>query len=136
MREIKFRARKKDSGELLGYFDLYNLTELTFEGIKYNIGNIVFEQFTELKDKNGKEIYEGDIVNHGDEMIDEVVFGNYIIHNCEGMYDYSTPCFCIKFSDSSGYACLDGELEVIGNIYENPELLKPSARLKGDKEWK
>jgi len=60
----------------------------------------ILMQFTGLKDKNGKEIYEGDILKHNQ--------GNYAIEFIAGAFSYDE----------------NNELEVIGNIYENPDLLK------------
>ena len=86
----------------------------------------VLMQYTGLKDKNGFEIYEGDIllvVEDGDvensikhEVQFNPVCGGYIIdtpNNCDG--DMTT----IPWAEESCYF----EYEVIGNIYENPELL-------------
>lgn len=71
--------------------------------------NIELLQFTGLLDKNGKEIYEGDICKNGG--------GKTIIE-----WDNEVAGF--DFTNSEG-AVLSGDLfEVIGNVYENPELLK------------
>lgn len=83
-------------------------------------------QFTGLLDRNGKEIYEGDIIKYhyfyfadGSEIEKEYV--------CSVKYDDSFANF--DAMDKEGFAhflgnASDDGIEVIGNIYENPELLK------------
>ena len=116
MREIKFRAWDKIHKEMSTWSSLYDNPNLWEYILSHNeqfenwIGDIVLMQFTGLTDKNGKEIYEGDIIlfnNFGD-TLDKVV--------------YSPGCF----HTSGGGYLLDEirEIEVIGNIYENPELLE------------
>lgn len=77
-------------------------------------------QFTGLKDKNGKEIFEGDVLRayrRRTEMIFEV------------FWDVAWCGFKIKYPTMDWNAALgfDAPYEVIGNIYENPDLLTPTA---------
>jgi uncharacterized phage protein (TIGR01671 family) len=77
-----------------------------------------FMQYTGLRDKNGKEIYEGEILNmtyHGSVSI--------VKPEIKGVVGFEKGCFIDK---ESGFALgkIGRSLEVIGNIYENPELLE------------
>lgn len=107
MREIKFRVWWEDRKMFYGDLDLNNL-------IPKN-KNEIYElmQFTGLKDKKGEEIYEGDIMYVAGT-------GNVEIRFIYGCFGYTDNCnFYALFDDAEG----DVE-EVIGNIYENPELLE------------
>lgn len=73
-------------------------------------------QFTNLKDKNGKEIYEGDIVKHYDGQILQVIWNNE-------RWGYWTLMQLDKANEWRWYHEAS-DIEIIGNIYENPELLK------------
>ena len=84
----------------------------------YYKGSKAYElmQYTGLKDKNGKEIYEGDIVQG--RIKDEGIDVKGIVVYCECGY------YFIKDKDDEVEICIISDLEVIGNIYENPELLE------------
>ena len=80
-------------------------------------------QYTGLKDKNGKEIFEGDIVATDLERPYLIVekHRSYFLYNCndgdDDYYDFMLPLR--SYQDSQDYFA-----EIIGNIYENPELFK------------
>lgn len=104
MREIKFRAWDKEQKKMLD--DVSTWTD-DFTGML-----IALMQYTGLKDKNGKEIYEGDIVKYKNDKPDKVIFENGGFMTSR--FYHRTP---------NNWKILLDELEVIGNIYENPELL-------------
>lgn len=115
MREIKFRLFRKDRG-MRGPFDLEEFSydqDGEFGEGDYSIGeNGILMQFTGLKDKNGKEIYEGDVLdNYGGKY-------NSIVEWNAGEDDE-----CRNYIAGFWLNYEPGDLEVIGNIYENPELI-------------
>lgn len=97
-------------------------------GIKYaqEVSGIVFMQFTGLRDIKGVEIFEGDIV-----LGERQVTPRKIIY-CEGMWMRTkvtkAPLPSAKRYPLSGQAVVFDRLSVIGNIYENPELLKDGTQ--------
>jgi uncharacterized phage protein (TIGR01671 family) len=119
MREFKFRVWEYDAKEFL-YLD--PLRGGLFDSRWFiDDEQSVVMQYTGLKDKNGNEIYEGDLVKlHGnDKLIVPVIFGWG--DDNEGYSDSYGWCFGSRVVGDS--ASLDGRTEVIGNIYENPDLL-------------
>ena len=74
----------------------------------------IVEQFTGLKDKNGKEIYEGDVV-------EAIRYDGLVVTGVVGFRDCS---FVISTGYQTIYTWMDYQIEIIGNIHENPELLE------------
>jgi len=112
MRDIQFRAWDKVKKTM--YY--MNDVELhTIELWELNHGQIFdFMQYTGRKDKNGKEIYEGDVVRYAIEG--HIQKTPYAIKDMIEWFE--------KMYDTDSYYRWDiGSIEVIGNIYENPELL-------------
>lgn len=116
MREIKFRAWCPD-GNRMEYQD--RKTPLWIGDILTD-SHYIPMQYTGRKDKNGKEIYEGDIVR---EEGNDLLFGPVIFSDEEVCFGYVNKC---KAYNDPNYNEFNGHLftvEVIGNIYENPNLL-------------
>ncbi|WP_270280882.1 YopX family protein [Enterococcus faecalis] len=85
----------------------------------YHVRNLVLMQSTGLKDKNGVEIFEGDLVEH-----DDNINGTWeTFEACEIVYDVDYAQFCFK-NDASNFLSYYRNLCIIGNIHENPELLE------------
>jgi uncharacterized phage protein (TIGR01671 family) len=117
MREIKFMAWDKENKTML---DMDTLAEdwgfCIFYQHEVDHG-LEMMQYIGLEDINGKEIYEGDIV----EVKDPYPTG---VRMFTGVVMFDNGSFMIKSSVGEHYRWLDYEVEVIGNVYENPELLE------------
>ena len=128
-REIKFRAWDKGkksmtmlgaSGEDILYFEGENIYwTRNHDGDGYIVGGFELMQFTGLKDKNGKEIYEGDLVRYQWGIAEKVT--------SIGKVEYLVDGFTLEPRRYPIYLKDAFEKEVVGNIYENPELLKVMA---------
>lgn len=95
-------------------------------------------QCTGLKDKNGREICDGDILKFK-LLEDFAAFGTnekYVEIIAPVIYEYGG--FFIEQSENSIFLgqLPMSEIEVVGNIYENPELLEVTNKIKENKEWK
>lgn len=127
-REIKFRGQRASDnkwiyGDLLQPTELCNIYEISdydsIDGTRYDVIEDTIGQFTGLHDNNGKEIYEGDIlrIDNNVRAINAQVeysetFAQYIITNTGDIVDEGEPL-----------GDYEEDIEVIGNIYDNPELL-------------
>ena len=112
MREIKFRAYQPEAKGDLKWWSWQELRESDLNTIFRHPEKYHLMQYTGLKDKNGVEIYEGDIVQNelGEVFLVEYLRFGYVLKQtgepwCKFPYEYD-------------------EYEVIGNIYDNPDLLE------------
>lgn len=143
MREILFRGKRLDNGEWVtgdlrhgGYYlndpDVYIVVLFAGTVINYPVDPATVGQYTGLKDKHGKRIFEGDMLKPFDDEIDKMVVefhhgsfllclygergymgeggwveeGNYGVFECESLSSYGD------------------DVEIIGTIHDNPELLE------------
>lgn len=130
MRTIKFRGKKQNGewvyGSLLSFNGVndsiyYQVKKGREERIEYAyVHPRTVGQFTGLIDKNGKEIYEGDVVSF---VIDEHHFYGIIKWgSCRACFFIGYPTHSIRLPLCGSFE-LKETLEVIGNIHDNPELL-------------
>lgn len=167
MREILFRGKRAYSKEWVeGFYFNRNWEQIVHHFIKYEtwdegfVTNEVIPetvgQYTGLTGKNGKKVFEGDIVkcrhrwtNHNFGGTDEEIFYNQKIKNAYGKYKETTNGlydnfyyyrnYCVEYFSRNGrYRVRNGsqfhdltysfilnhDIEVIGNIHDNPELLE------------
>ena len=127
MREILFRAKRKDNGEWI-YGNIFipdyedkpteiligtNVVRISYEVVPETVG-----EYTGLIDKNGTKIYDGDKVKYRNSIFEVRLYnGCWVIWNHKHAYEFE------KYHYLSTYADL---IEVIGNIHDNSELLKES----------
>lgn len=134
MRTIKFRGKRVDDGGWV-YGDFCNYK---FDGMDetipcIHIGNLGYiknafyqvdpntvGQFSGLLDKNGKEIYEHDIVRYYDDIEDELATSHVIYHKESCSFCAAPTKLCGDYVGITAY----WQFEVIGNIHDNPEMLK------------
>lgn len=120
MREVKFRAWEIEDKDMqpvtsLEYRDEGELIKIGLGDYLRYPSSIVLMQFTGLLDKNGVKIYEGDIIV------------NLATHSNGREYRHMEKCRVVEYSvsgKSAGFNIGKGRIEVIGNIHQNPDLIK------------
>lgn len=130
MREIKFRGKEIKEGNFTGWWVFGDYCSIPNPNILFKNSNDEIDcavidpetvgQFTGLKDKNGTEIYEGDIV----ECVYDGILNVYVV-----VYDLSELGFKgtngkANYGNNFEYLQCCEEIIVIGNIYENKDLLE------------
>lgn len=149
MRKILFRCKRKDNGEWIYWDMLGRITTHTGKISKATIKSKYGEhyyyfahqlwdkldrptigQYTGLKDKDGKRIFEGDVFRYG---LDEVAavavvkfgefgFGSQFDMNQVGFYAEWNPR-AMYYRTDLGFWVKQREIEIIGNVHDNPELI-------------
>ena len=115
MREIKFRAWDKAINKMKSFIDLKKYPI----DILIDNSQLIFMQYTGLKDKNGKEMFEGDIVRVGNYVY------KVIIDIAKGLFFECIKHLSLRGGDIYYTEFIkDVNIEVIGNIYENKNLLE------------
>ena len=111
----------KDSSNCIAEMTMLNIAHYLCRNKISNIDNLIFQQFTGLLDKNGKEIYEGDIIKSSNQKWEVVYFcGAYYLKNKKDSAQLSHFEYDAEYCDTFRLK----ELKIIGNIFENPDLLK------------
>ena len=139
MEKIKFRCfnkktkKMRDSESLrnMGSFALLSVySSQDFLVLPYPQDDYILMQYTGLKDKNGVEIYAGDLINLGED--NNCLIVGKVVYNES---DFGVPCYCIEDKEGSFQPFFAKDdftktwFEVIGNIYENHELLEAQSEV-------
>ena len=135
VRTIIFRGKRLDNGEwvygfIVKMFGTYHIIDKDDENTAYGVIPETIGQYTGLKDKNGKRIFEGDMIKPFDDDIDKMVVE---FHNGQFLLClYGERGYMAEYGweEEGNYGCFEAEplssygddIEVIGNIHDNPEL--------------
>ena len=136
MRQIKFRGKSLKNkkwvyGDLMRnicatrivrYKEIYNQSMHRADWEYIEVDDSTVGQYTGLTDRNGREIYEGDIIRYGE-------FIYHVVEFKHGMFGYTLPDgWFVGYGGNSNFSFnpLDKskEHEVVGNIHDNPELIE------------
>ena len=133
MREILFRGKRLDNGEWIQgdivQFPVHGVVRIVEQESSYKDAEVDSDtvgQFTGLTDKNGRKIFEGDIIHL---EYSQVFFGGVYFGEYTAEVSYKEGCFITDGTNNgdeietplSGFD--NDEVEIIGNIHDNPELL-------------
>ncbi|MCB0743550.1 MAG: hypothetical protein KDC67_06580 [Ignavibacteriae bacterium] len=133
MRTIKFRSSHYFINGIFSHFSYWGMIDH-----KGNFSNDCFsspssasgtirkfeEQFTGILDKNGKEIYEGDVVRYDNGTIAKVIFKDGCFMGYDGTALSSDEAYLKLCPEETPFDGFEFELEIIGNIHDNPDLIK------------
>nr|DAG23798.1 MAG TPA: YopX protein [Caudoviricetes sp.] len=134
----KYRAWDRETKSMNGMAEIYRNRNQEIE-LHPRDENIILMQSTGLRDKNGKEIFEGDVLEiQGIKMIVKLGSYNYIETSKSGNHTLGVMCDCLGFYVECLNVAAPDKIspfepetlktgEIIGNIYENPELLEVSS---------
>jgi uncharacterized phage protein (TIGR01671 family) len=124
-RKIKFRAKNKETKELVYGFLLFSVDCGIVKFCGYNVNSQIEKltncvQYTEVKDKNGIEIYEGDIIYGAAQWLER--YKPAVVTFRNGSFGLLWHRGDIEVFNPFTSMC-NVEYEVVGNIYDNPELM-------------